>query len=131
MLTIGGFSRLGNVSRRMLRHYDSIGLLKPSYTAPNGYRYYDGAQLAVLEQIKALCGYGFKLSEIGGLLKLPPDRLAQRIHERLLVSHRQLDKLRKTLRAMEEDIAKMKGNGFIMEKYHIIVMNRPRKTCFA
>jgi DNA-binding transcriptional MerR regulator len=29
MLTIGEFARLGQVSPRMLRHYDELGLLTP------------------------------------------------------------------------------------------------------
>ena len=29
MLTIGEFSRLGRISSRMLRHYDTLGLLCP------------------------------------------------------------------------------------------------------
>ena len=33
MLKIGDFSKLGQVSTRMLRHYDKLGLLK---TQPNG-----------------------------------------------------------------------------------------------
>lgn len=30
MLKIGDFSKLSRISIRMLRHYDEIGLLKPS-----------------------------------------------------------------------------------------------------
>ena len=38
MLTIGEFSRLGHISARMLRHYDSIGLLHPARIGEeNGY----------------------------------------------------------------------------------------------
>ena len=32
MFKIGDFSRLAQVSVRMLRHYDKLGLLTPSYT---------------------------------------------------------------------------------------------------
>ena len=34
MFRIGEFSRLSRVSVRMLRHYDRLGLLKPSQTDP-------------------------------------------------------------------------------------------------
>ncbi|MGI6154035.1 MAG: MerR family transcriptional regulator [Christensenellaceae bacterium] len=131
MLTIGGFSKLGNVSRRMLRHYDSIGLLRPAYTAENGYRYYDYAQLAVLRQVETLKKYGFGLAEIGELLSLPEDRLAQRIHERRLHTHEQINELKKTLRAMEEDIVRMEGTGIMTQKYHIIVMDAPAQNVFC
>ena len=32
MFRIGDFSKLGQVSVRMLRHYDQFGLLNPDYT---------------------------------------------------------------------------------------------------
>ena len=34
MFKIGDFSRVGQVSVRMLRHYDKLGLLTPSYIDP-------------------------------------------------------------------------------------------------
>jgi DNA-binding transcriptional MerR regulator len=41
MLNIGKFARLAQVSPRMLRHYDEIGLLRPDRVDPaNGYRRY-------------------------------------------------------------------------------------------
>jgi DNA-binding transcriptional MerR regulator len=41
MISIGDFARLGRVSVRMLRHYDTIGLLRPEHVDPDsGYRYY-------------------------------------------------------------------------------------------
>jgi DNA-binding transcriptional MerR regulator len=49
MIGIGDFARLGRVSVRMLRHYDTIGLLRPEYVDPNsGYRYYRADQLGRL-----------------------------------------------------------------------------------
>ncbi|GAB4200301.1 MAG: MerR family transcriptional regulator [Roseiflexaceae bacterium] len=69
MFKIGDFSKLGQVSVRMLRHYDKLGLLKPSHTDPqSGYRYYTIDQLARLNRIVALNGIGLTLQQIGGLL---------------------------------------------------------------
>ncbi|MDL2217710.1 MerR family DNA-binding transcriptional regulator [Christensenellaceae bacterium OttesenSCG-928-M15] len=38
MLTIGEFSRICFVTKKTLRHYDEIGVLRPKFTADNGYR---------------------------------------------------------------------------------------------
>jgi DNA-binding transcriptional MerR regulator len=39
MYAIGEFARLGRVSVRMLRHYDTVGLLPPAVVDPDtGYR---------------------------------------------------------------------------------------------
>lgn len=53
-------SELTQTSIRMLKHYDKIGLLKPSHLAANGYRYYTAQDLAKLQQIVALKYFGFR-----------------------------------------------------------------------
>ncbi len=69
MFRIGDFSRLGQVSTRMLRHYDKLGLLSPSHVDQwTGYRYYTIDQLARLHRIIALKDLGFKLELIGNML---------------------------------------------------------------
>lgn len=69
MIPIGEFARLGQVSVRMLRHYDSIGLLHPTHTDPfSGYRYYAAVQLARLNRIVALKGLGLTLEQVSSAL---------------------------------------------------------------
>ncbi|MGH3153584.1 MAG: MerR family transcriptional regulator [Streptosporangiaceae bacterium] len=69
MFTIGEFGRLGDISIRMLRHYDEIGLLRPAQVDPvTGYRGYSIAQLRDLNRIVALRGLGFSLAEVRQLL---------------------------------------------------------------
>ncbi len=62
-------SDMTNISIRMLRHYDKIGLLKPSYRSSNGYRYYTEYDLATLQQIIALKYFGFNLKTIKAILQ--------------------------------------------------------------
>lgn len=62
-------SDLTKTSVRMLRHYDKIGLLVPSYREPNGYRCYTASDLATLQQIIALKYFGFSLSTIKNILQ--------------------------------------------------------------
>ncbi|XVV11289.1 MerR family transcriptional regulator [Actinoplanes sp. CA-131856] len=65
MFTIGDFARHGRVSVRMLRHYDSIGLLRPAHVDPaTGYRRYTGGQLALLNRVVALKELGFTLQQV-------------------------------------------------------------------
>lgn len=72
MYKIGDFSQIGQISVRMLRHYDKLGLLKPGYTDEwTGYRYYTLEQLPRLHQILALRDLGLKLEQIGDLLDDP------------------------------------------------------------
>ncbi|MEV4436745.1 MerR family transcriptional regulator [Streptomyces sp. NPDC049585] len=65
MFTIGDFARHGRVSVRMLRHYDTLGLLRPARTDPHsGYRYYAAGQLSRLNRIIALKDLGFTLQQV-------------------------------------------------------------------
>lgn len=69
MFKIGEFSKLTQISIRMLRHYDELGLLIPAYTDPtSGYRFYTAQQLTCLNRIRALQDLGLSLEQIGGLL---------------------------------------------------------------
>lgn len=69
MLNIGEFARLGQVSPRMLRHYDEIGLLRPERVDPtSGYRRYSVHQLDRLHRIVALRDIGFGLEQIRQVL---------------------------------------------------------------
>jgi DNA-binding transcriptional MerR regulator len=69
MFKIGEFSKLMQVSIRMLRYYDEIGLLKPAqidkYT---GYRLYSVEQISVLQKIILLRDLKFSGLEIAAAL---------------------------------------------------------------
>ena len=69
MFAIGEFSRLARVSKRLLRYYDEIGLLKPVHTDTfTGYRYYSAEQMPRLNRILALKDLGLSLDQIQRLL---------------------------------------------------------------
>lgn len=69
MLSIGQFAQIGQVTHRMLRHWDTAGLLVPSHVdAFSGYRSYDPAQLHRLHRIVALRQLGFGLEDISLIL---------------------------------------------------------------
>lgn len=65
MFRIGEFSRIVQLSVRVLRHYDEIGLLVPARVDPaSGYRHYSPAQLADAHRIIALKELGLSLEQI-------------------------------------------------------------------
>jgi len=78
MFTIGDFAAFGQVSPRMLRHYDALGLLRPAVVDPaTGYRYYSADQLSRLNRIVALKDLGFSLQQVQEIVdaKLGADEL--------------------------------------------------------
>lgn len=79
MLSIGAFAQIGQVTHRMLRHWDTAGLLVPAHVDEfSGYRSYDPAQLARLHRIVALRQLGFGLDDILAILGqgIDADRIA-------------------------------------------------------
>lgn len=69
MFTVGEFSRLAQVSKRLLRYYDEIGLLKPVHIDKStGYRYYSAEQMPLLNRILALKDLGLSLDQIRRML---------------------------------------------------------------
>lgn len=69
MYTIGEFARMAQVSRRQLRHWDDLSLLKPAKIDPkSGYRYYSASQLTALNRIVALKELGLSLDQIQRLI---------------------------------------------------------------
>jgi len=69
MLSIGAFAQIGQVTHRMLRHWDTAGLLVPAHVdESSGYRSYDPSQLERLHRIVALRQLGFGLDDISSIL---------------------------------------------------------------
>ncbi|MEC5189850.1 DNA-binding transcriptional MerR regulator [Arthrobacter sp. MP_M7] len=63
---------IAGTTSRTLRHYDTIGLLKPSRTGGNGCRFYDMAALVRLQRILLLRDLGLGLPGIAGVLASEP-----------------------------------------------------------
>ena len=69
MFRIGDFSKIAQVSGRLLRYYDEIGLFSPEFTDPQtDYRYYSARQLPQLNRILVLKELGLSLEQIARLL---------------------------------------------------------------
>ncbi|MHC5215777.1 MerR family transcriptional regulator [Enterococcus sp. LJL128] len=69
MFKIGEFSKLAQVSIRMLRYYDEQGLLPPAkIDQENGYRLYHVKQLPLLQKIILLKNLKFSTAEIKSLV---------------------------------------------------------------
>lgn len=69
MFRIGEFSKLTQVSIRMLRYYDEEGLFKPAEIDRfTQYRLYSAEQIPVLNKIKFLRDLGFNVSEMAIML---------------------------------------------------------------
>ncbi|MET9776444.1 HEAT repeat domain-containing protein [Streptomyces sp. NPDC006367] len=99
-MLIGEVARRSGVSARMLRHYESLGLMRPSGRTGSGYREYSGRDIERIFRIEALRSLGLSLREIGRVLDEPGstpsalvDDLIRRTRERIAAETELLTRL--------------------------------------
>jgi DNA-binding transcriptional MerR regulator len=100
---------MAGVSVRTLHFYDETGLLNPAYVGANGYRYYEEAQLLMLQQILFYRELGLELKQIRKFLNRPNfDKIAAlESHWRTL--QKRLTHTQELLRTIDKTIAHLKG----------------------
>lgn len=112
MFKIGEFSKLSQVSVRMLRYYDEQGLLLPAKVdQESGYRFYHVSQLSALQKIILLKNLKFSTAEIKALIaddltdeyfQQQLKKKYQQIEQTILEEQQRLLQLAKTIEQIEE-----------------------------
>ncbi|MEG8275314.1 MerR family transcriptional regulator [Streptomyces sp. AHA2] len=70
-MLIGEVARRSGVSARMLRHYETLGLVRPSGRTGSGYREYSAQDIRRIFHVESLRSLGLSLREIGRALDDP------------------------------------------------------------
>ncbi len=70
-MLIGEVARHSGVSTRMLRHYDALGLVRPTGRTVGGYREYSAEDVRRIFQVESLRSLGLSLKQIGRALEDP------------------------------------------------------------
>ena len=113
-MNIGDAAKASGVSAKMIRHYESIGLLTPAGRTASGYRIYDDGSVHTLRFIRRARRLDFSLEHIGELLALWQDQArASGDVRRIALSHLEsleakaeaLDAIIRTLRQLVIDCA--------------------------
>ncbi|MGW3017861.1 MerR family transcriptional regulator [Streptomyces longwoodensis] len=101
-MLIGEVARRSGVSARMLRHYESLGLVRPSARTGSGYREYSGEDIRRIFHVESLRSLGLSLREIGRALDDPGftpaalvGDLVRRTRERIAAETELLTRLRR------------------------------------
>ncbi|GGL95014.1 transcriptional regulator [Streptomyces fumigatiscleroticus] len=101
-MLIGDVARRSGVSARMLRHYDSLGLVRPTGRSEAGYREYSSEDIRRIFHIESLRSLGLSLREVGRALDDPGftpselvDALIRQTRERIAGETELLTRLRR------------------------------------
>ena len=106
----GTFANMAHVTKKTLRYYDQQNILKPSYVAENGSRYYTDNDFAKLQQILFLKYLSFPLADIKELTVRGADREfwleSLQMQTALLEEHiEQMTVMKKSLQEAQEAIS--------------------------
>jgi len=107
MLNIGRVAEAAGVSAKMIRHYESIGLLPAAGRTVAGYRIYHERDVHLLRFVRRARELGFAMKEIGALIGLWNNRRrASADVKRLAAKHMaQLDEKIRELQAIRDALA--------------------------
>lgn len=114
-MKIGELSKRTGVSIRMLRYYETEGLLKPQRMA-SGYRDYDAGEVRTVERIKLLGSAGMTLATIREFLPCvrgegpvfePCDELRKVLHEQIRLADQKAERLAQSRRVLESFLAEV------------------------
>jgi MerR family transcriptional regulator, copper efflux regulator len=72
-MNIGQAAQQAGLSRKMIRHYEAIGLLTPPPRTESGYRQYRPADIDALRFLRQARSLGFSTAQMGELLALRND----------------------------------------------------------
>jgi DNA-binding transcriptional MerR regulator len=130
MYKIGEFAQIAQVSGRLLRYYDSIGLLSPKRIDPaTGYRHYTAAQLGDLNRILALKELGLSLDQVARFLRdgVSVEEIRGMLSLRKAELERSLDEEAIRLRQVESRLQQIDAHGHLGD-YDVVVKAAPAQA---
>ena len=113
---IGEAAKASGVSSKMIRHYESLGLLKQPKRTDGGYRIYDDGDVHTLRFVRRARDLGFSVKEIERLLGLWQNRRRASANvKRIAQQHitdldRKIDELQSMRRTLEQLIHDCHGD---------------------
>ncbi|TGN10436.1 Cu(I)-responsive transcriptional regulator [Leptospira ilyithenensis] len=69
-MNIGEVAKVSGINSKMVRHYESIGLIPKAFRAESGYRVYSESDAHILRFVKKARNLGFPLQDIKKLVSL-------------------------------------------------------------
>ncbi len=69
-MNIGEAAKVSGISTKMIRHYETLGIIPKAVRSDAGYRKYSDSDINILKFVKRARGLGFSMKEIKKLVNL-------------------------------------------------------------
>ncbi|MBB1594051.1 Cu(I)-responsive transcriptional regulator [Achromobacter sp. UMC46] len=111
-MNIGEASKSSGISAKMIRYYESIGLIGPAVRTDSGYRVYSDHDLHTLRFVRRARDLGFSVEQMNELLALWKDRSrASADVKRIALGHvEELERKAQALREMADTLKHLANN---------------------
>lgn len=130
MNTVKQLAKLAGVTPRTLRHYDQIGLLKPTRVGGNGYRYYNEAAALRLQQILLYRELDLPLERIRAILDHPGYDAQRALEGHREELRRKVGRLQRLIETVERTIQHMNGEISMSQKQLFEPFNEEQQATY-
>lgn len=100
-MNIGELAKESGVNAKLIRHYESIGLIPKATRSEGGYRQYNAQDVQFLRFIRRARGLGFSMKEIKQLLGLWKNKSRASADVKKLAT-RHLEELEQKIRSLQD-----------------------------
>jgi MerR family gold-responsive transcriptional activator of gol and ges genes len=107
-LNIGELAKSSGVNAKLIRHYESIGLIPKAARTDSGYRFYKDSDIQFLRFIKRARGLGFSMKEIKALLGLWRNK-ARKSYDVKFLAQKHIKELETKILEMQEMVDNLRS----------------------
>jgi MerR family copper efflux transcriptional regulator len=108
MMNIGQAAKATGVTAKMIRHYESIGLIPKAHRTYGNYRIYGAGEIHTLQFIKRARSLGFSMKQVEALLALWQKKRPSSEVKKLALQHvTELDERIREMEAMRSTLRKL------------------------
>ncbi len=116
MFTVKQLSTIAGITKRTLRYYDQIDLLKPTLVGENGYRYYGQDALLILQQILLFRAMDMPLDQIRTMIQREGFDALAALHNHRQELHRRINKMERMIATVDNTILFLEGKNTMSDK---------------
>lgn len=107
-MTIGELAKTSGVNAKLIRHYESIGLIPKAARTESGYRFYKESDAQFLRFIKRARGLGFSMKEIKNLIGLWRNK-TRTSKEVKALANKHIKELEQKIKEMQEMLSNLRN----------------------